>query len=108
MVAYAHLLATPETVERVSDEAERQNDQSGGIAKLALVIGCSFKEAETFDAKYDHDLPFVKTTLKSAMRRAERQGYVETVLGRRQRFSLWEPTGRTGMTPLPREAALAA
>ena len=80
----------------------------GGIAKLALVIGGSFKEAEAFDTKYDHDLPFVKTTLKSAMRRAERQGYVETVLGRRQRFSLWEPTGRTGMTPLPREAALAA
>jgi hypothetical protein len=37
MVAYARTPATPETVERVSDETERQNDQSGGIAKLALL-----------------------------------------------------------------------
>jgi hypothetical protein len=37
MVAYARTQATPETVERVSDETERQNDQSGGIAKLALL-----------------------------------------------------------------------
>ena len=42
MVAYARSSATPETVERVFDEAERQNDQSGGIAKLALL----YAEAE--------------------------------------------------------------
>ena len=37
MVAYARTQATPETVERVSEEAERRNDQSAGIAKLALL-----------------------------------------------------------------------
>jgi hypothetical protein len=35
MVAYAR--ATPQTPQRVSDDTERQNDQSGGIAKLALL-----------------------------------------------------------------------
>jgi hypothetical protein len=37
MVAYARTQATPETAERVSDETERQKDQSAGIAKLALL-----------------------------------------------------------------------
>jgi len=42
MAAYARTPATPETAERVSDEAERRSDQSGGIAKLAFL----YAEAE--------------------------------------------------------------
>lgn len=81
----------------------------GGIRKLALVIGCSIEEAEAFDKKYSHALPFVDTTLKAAMHWAERRGFVETVIGRRQRFLLWEPSGRQGnIQPLRYEAAREA
>lgn len=37
MVAHARTQAAPETVEPIVDETERQSEQSGGIAKLALL-----------------------------------------------------------------------
>lgn len=79
----------------------------GGVPKIALVIGCSLAEAEEFTNIYDRELPFVKSTLEAAMKWAQKQGYVTTVLGRRQRFPLWEPAGYGGnQPPLRHEMAI--
>ena len=80
----------------------------GGISKLAQVIGCSIAEAEAFNKAYDHALPFVETTYKSAMRWGERRGFVETILGRKQRFILWEPSGYRHETAMRYDEAVAA
>jgi DNA polymerase I-like protein with 3'-5' exonuclease and polymerase domains len=82
----------------------------GGIGKLALVIGASFEDAEKFSNLYDQELPFVKETLQAAMKWAQKYGFVRDILGRRQRFSLWEPSNNRDrkMPPLPREKALEA
>lgn len=79
----------------------------GGVPRIAAVIGCSLGEAEEFTNLYDRELPFVKATLEAAMRWAEKQGYVTSILGRRQRFPLWEPQGRNNkQPPLPHDKAL--
>lgn len=79
----------------------------GGVPKIALVIGCSFEEAQEFTDLYDRELPFVKKTLETAMYWAGKQGYVTTILGRRQRFPLWEKGGYgENSKPLSREKAL--
>ena len=76
-----------------------------GAAKLAIIIGCSVQEAEEFIALYNEKLPFQPATLSAAMRWAEKQGFVSTVLGRKQRFLLWEPMGYGHDKPPLREAA---
>jgi len=79
-----------------------------GARKLAYLIGCSLSEAEEFVALYEQKLPFAKSTYDAAMRWAEKQGYVTTILGRRQRFLLWEPFDnyQRENPPLRHEAAL--
>lgn len=80
-----------------------------GAKKTSLTIGCSLAEAETFIAKYDSDLPFVKKTYERVDRAAADRGYIKTILGRRRRFELWEPKdnkkGGKGEMPLRKELA---
>ena len=67
------------------------------------------QEATEFSRKYDIALPFVDYTHKEAMKWAARRGFVETLLGRKQRFSLWEPPGNYDQKfgpPLLKEQAL--
>lgn len=80
----------------------------GGIPKLAATFGCSIEEATQFVNTYDRVLPFVKKTGEVASRRAQQRGFIKTVLGRRQRFDLWEPPGNHLRVhdPLPRPQAL--
>ena len=81
----------------------------GGIPKLAATFGTSIPEAKIFSDKYDTALPFVQTTFEAAMYWAEKRGFVETLMKRKQRFSLWEPFGNFGENqkpPLLREEAL--
>lgn len=73
----------------------------GGIPKLASTFGCSIEEATEFSNKYDRELPFVKYTHEQAMMWGGRRGYVETLLGRKQRFSLWEPIGNFDRKAVP-------
>jgi DNA polymerase I-like protein with 3'-5' exonuclease and polymerase domains len=82
----------------------------GGIPKLADSIGCSQDEAKTFNAKYDRALPFVGDTYRATAALAVEKGYITDVLGRRQRFSLWEPADNYGHKnpPMRRDSALAA
>jgi DNA polymerase I-like protein with 3'-5' exonuclease and polymerase domains len=78
--------------------------------KLAEIIGCSVAEAQDFVDEYERALPFTKSTYDAAMRWGEKQGYVTTVLGRRQRFTLWEPVDNWDKEnpPLRYEQALQA
>jgi len=66
----------------------------GGDDKIATTAGISIEEARDFSRLYDRKLPFVRQLGTIAMRMAESRGYVRTLLGRRQRFTLWEPNWR--------------
>lgn len=59
--------------------------------KLALTFGCSVEEAEDFIKEYEASLPFTKDTFDACARWAQRQGFVSTILGRKQRFPFWGP-----------------
>jgi len=63
----------------------------GGKEKLAATAGITVEEAERFGQEYDRRMPFVRQLGLAAMHTAETRGYVRTLLGRRQRFTLWEP-----------------
>jgi len=78
-----------------------------GVATTAETMGVSQNEAKVFMAKYNDALPFVKKTFNKVQERAVDYGEIVTLLGRKQRFNLWEPRdyAKTGM--LPREEAEA-
>jgi len=59
--------------------------------KLALTFGCSVEEAEEFVREYEEKLPFTKDTFDACAYWAQRNGYVTTILGRKQRFPFWGP-----------------
>lgn len=72
-----------------------------GDDKLAITFNCPVEEAKTFHAEYSRRLPFVEATYKKAIEWAERRGFVETILGRKARFPLWEPAGNYGFGKRP-------
>jgi DNA polymerase I-like protein with 3'-5' exonuclease and polymerase domains len=80
----------------------------GGPDKLALTIGCTYEEARKFSDEYDRRLPFVRITGRAAMQCAQREGFVRTVLGRRQRFDLWESAEDRRAQWMPHNEARAA
>ncbi len=59
--------------------------------KLAETFNCSLEEAVDFIEEYDRALPFMKESLETAARWAQKRGYVVTLDGRKQRFPLWVP-----------------
>lgn len=59
-----------------------------GLYKLAAHLGVEIGEAKDFLNRYRRALPFAKGTLDRAMARAEHDGYIRTVLGRRRRFPI--------------------
>lgn len=63
-----------------------------GAKKTAAVLGLSLDEAKTFLTRFNDKMPFAKYTATEAMIRAERRGWVKTILGRRRRFNLYEPS----------------
>jgi DNA polymerase-1 len=71
-------------------------------------------EAQSFISLYERRLPFTKVTFDMASQRAQENGFIFSLLGRRARFPLWEPSdnGRIKRhlrkAALPREEALAA
>jgi len=79
--------------------------------KLAYLMKCSVAEAEDFIAEYDRKIPFASKSFDAAQRWAEKHGYVTSILGRKQRFSLWVPRKKNWDNPerpLRYEDALAA
>jgi len=65
----------------------------GGDDKIAATAGISLSEAKSFANTYDRKLPFVRRIGEIAMEVAQKRGYIRTLLGRRQRFTLYEPSG---------------
>lgn len=67
-----------------------------GKEKLARSLGKSLTEAEPLFEQYHTKLPFVRETYRATSDEAERKGYISTLLGRRRRFSLFEPRYSSG------------
>lgn len=65
-----------------------------GLDKLAGELRIPFNEAKSFRKMYYKELPFLKKTVDAATDAASARGYIKTILGRRRRFNLWEPTDR--------------
>lgn len=64
-----------------------------GEAKLAGDLGMSLQEGKKLFQFYHKALPFVKATMQDAVNVVNRNGFIDTILGRRARFDLWEPEG---------------
>jgi DNA polymerase I len=57
-----------------------------GIAKIAEMLECSVEAAKEFREIYFRMFPSVRPLIETAMRKAERDGVIRTLLGRRSRF----------------------
>jgi len=80
-----------------------------GKAKLAGELGLSPEEASDLISTFHTKVPFLKGTIEAVMRRIEHAasgGAIRTLLGRRCRFPLWEPTQWGVHKALPREQAI--
>jgi len=78
-----------------------------GVDKLSRSLGLTMKEGKALFAAYHKGVPFARPTMDEAMREAAESGVVQTILGRRSRFDLWEPINwGEGTIALPYEKAL--
>jgi len=79
-----------------------------GVAKLIRSLGLTDAPGKKLFEAYHRAMPFVKTTMQAAVREAETTGAIRTILGRKSRFDLWEPSQWSKNTlALPYEKALA-
>lgn len=80
-----------------------------GLAKLARMLGVTKREAEKIMRAYHGGNPYIDATMQWAIKQAEEYGFVQTIMGRRSRFDMWEPRERTYteiVRPLPYEQAV--
>ena len=80
-----------------------------GKAKLATQLDLPLDEASELIAKFHQNVPFLKGTVDAVMKRIEHpasSGSIRTLLGRKCRFPLWEPTEWGVNKALPREQAV--
>lgn len=68
------------------DEMEKNPHLRDILKKLATPAG-----AKEFLEVYHKAVPFVKPTILAFSKRAEEQGFLRSILGRKSRFDLWEP-----------------
>ena len=61
-----------------------------GIAKLATSLDISPDAAKSLKKRYNDNVHFLNSIIIKATRYTEQQGYINTLLGRRCRFDLWE------------------
>lgn len=76
-----------------------------GIDKLCKDLHLSKKEGKLLSKSYHTGAPFVQKTMDACSKEAEDSGIITTILGRRSRFNLWEPTNYQKGIPLPYEQA---
>jgi len=76
-----------------------------GRGKLANTLNISQDEAKELLSTYHDKVPFVKNLADSASTRASKHGRIRTLLGRKCRFDLWEPSTFGYTKPLPMEEA---
>jgi DNA polymerase I-like protein with 3'-5' exonuclease and polymerase domains len=77
-----------------------------GKGKLAAQLDISPDEAGELLATHREKVPFVKNLAELATQQAAKTGQIRTLLGRRCRFHLWEPTSFGYNKPLPYEEAM--
>lgn len=63
-----------------------------GQAKMAADLGLTMEEIKPMFSTYHSTLPFIRKLRGDVAKRAERIGYIRTLLGRRRRFDMWEPS----------------
>lgn len=80
-----------------------------GKGKLANQLDLSVEEASSLIDQFHKNVPFLKGTVNAVMRQIEKpvtNGAIRTLLGRKCRFPLWEPTTWGVNKALPYEQAL--
>lgn len=80
-----------------------------GKGKLANELDLSVEEASSLIDQFHKNVPFLKGTVNAVMRQIEKpvtNGAIRTLLGRKCRFPLWEPTTWGVNKALPYEQAL--
>jgi DNA polymerase I-like protein with 3'-5' exonuclease and polymerase domains len=63
-----------------------------GKGKMARQLGLEEEEAAIIRNQYHKELPFVKQMLNNLSKKAASRGHITTLLGRRRRYELWEPS----------------
>ena len=76
-----------------------------GKGKLMSQLGVNLEEATDLLQSYHERVPFVKQLMNDTMNKASKKGYLSTLLGRRCRFELWEPSNEWGTKALPLKEA---
>ena len=76
-----------------------------GITKLAGELSMELSDAKQLFNKYHSRVPFVKQLIDIATNRAEKYGFIRTIMGRKCRFNLYVPTEWGVFKPLPKEKA---
>jgi DNA polymerase I-like protein with 3'-5' exonuclease and polymerase domains len=77
-----------------------------GVMKLADQLGISKEDAKDLIARHHSKVPFVKGLADLASKQADKNGQIRTLLGRKGRFHLWEPTVFGAGKPLPHDEAM--
>ena len=80
-----------------------------GKGKMAVELDLSTEEAGELIQKFHELVPFMKGLVTAVQQRIDHpasNGSIRTLLGRRCRFNLWEPTEFGLHKPLPREQAV--
>lgn len=77
-----------------------------GISTLATTLGLNKKEGKKLVDSYHKGVPFAKLTMDYYTNLAAETGEISTILGRKSRFTLWEPKNSIAEKPLPFEQAL--
>lgn len=63
-----------------------------GVDKLAGDLGLTKAEGKALFEAYHKGVPFAKATMDACAEEARQSGIITTILGRRSRFDLWEPS----------------
>ena len=108
---YAQKVVHDETGEDINRKAIKKINfgliYGMGAATLGHGLGMSTKEAKALMEVYFKGVPFAKPTMEAAMEEAQKLGVITTVLGRKSRFDLWEPSSWDDYRPaVTREKAL--
>ena len=77
-----------------------------GVNKLAGVLDIDVSSARELLEEYHEKVPFVKGLANAVQSKAESDGVVRTILGRKCRFDMWEPRRYGLHRALPLEEAL--
>jgi len=72
-----------------------------GYNKLARELDLEPQEAKEMLTDFRKRVPFMQGMLEAVMNRANSKGVIRTLLGRKCRFDLWEPTSWGVHKPLP-------